>query len=1498
MKKAKKKIGKRIKVISAIAILLVAVFLIAMVTSYDNSFTITEHTDYDIGSNTVYLTIKENLGKNQIINISSIFGNNPLTANLTYGDIYMNLSYPYPIYEDTNVSLGKYSTSNTSTINGTTQVTNYYASNGSQLFCDFVLGDKSCIVVKSTNTHNETRYDYQLIPSQKSKITIGGLNVEFKNGGIPIAKNSTIQLRYSYNHPLAVPANVPNTTTNKYSIEVCSQDGVDCSLLDPTWWDSSWTRYKEVNVTGGVSDLSNFTVYINVTYDSDMKVDFSDVRWINASGSQMFYDKDFIINSSSAGFWVKFSVLKTGTNTIYMYYGNPSASSTANGNAVWTSRAYHASETSGSSMLDSYSGLNLTTSGSPILNQSGAFGYALQCDGSAVYAVNATSIGDLVYGAGVRTIGFWVYRFTTQTDKYMFGYGDQNTGTKYFSPRWTPTTGTLGFMGNGASSDYDTGVTLNNGQWYYLTYQYNGTSMIIGYNGQLSQAAKTLNTAQNVHPLYLCRRTAGDYYNGLIDEIRFTNTTLSSAEINRTYQNRNMSNFLFGDEVVGGGVNVTLINPANAATINDSSTVYFGANFTALSSTAGIANSTLYIWNASDNSTYTTSYATGSGHSIIRNQSILMDNGDFIWNYLVYENETNTTSWGTNRSFIVNVTTPILAGVMTLISPIDNALLNYSNITFDYTFDISNGNYTNSSLFIWNSSNSIIYKNLTINCYQETSNSSTSCGGLNTGNYETVNVANMLNNSYWIDGNWNTYGLSASNPSGYNINYTKPANAERQSTLWQVKDENGIVNLTIPANCWNSYNDTLKLSVRSSQLISTYVNWECWNSVDNNFTVLRNESSIFQVYEEAIIWKGNNTINITPDGIYKWNAYGCGENSTDYLCAFASSNYTFTIDTISPNISILYPQSTIPTLLIGQNITLNYSASDTNLQACWFGYGGINTTLVCGVNSSFLYDGANKTVYLYANDTIGHLSNTSVTMSPLYSINAVTYNSTVYETNKEGFTLVVNTNTTQFTSRSAGLYYNGTLYPTASSNVGDNVTFNNSINIPAYTGNQSFFWQIGLTNSTATYYFNTSSYNQTLQQIDFALCNATLTVPYLNLTFHNETTAGEVVNATITTSTFVYSLASDFGTNLTYTYSNATQNPQYSFCFIPSNQTVYVFPQVTYDNAESSPRTFVNESMMLTNSTTVQDLLLLPGGSLISFIIQNQYLTRLENALITITKTSDGSSVAQAFTDGTGIASFWLDTSTNYHITVSKSGYDDYSTSITPSTTPVTYTLSQTSSGGGGGVQGGISYSLTPSSNKLQNGTTYTFGFNISSSSKTLDEYGFGLWNSTTLLYPYQIEDGDSDGSQLTIDLNTGNQSYIILRWYYVVDGSYTNGSKQYFVVNTAGTGTSIANLLTDIGDAIDNSTNGLFGVKKGTSNGDFTLAIIVFIITFFIAGMMTYKYGITSTSATMFAIFAIMLFFDVGAGLVPNPISAVPHSLTIILGIITAIFFVRETII
>jgi len=111
-----------------------------------------------------------------------------------------------------------------------------------------------------------------------------------------------------------------------------------------SWWNSSWKFRKPILINNTCNDntLLNYQVFINITFDDNMKTDFSDLRftWYNATTNmeqEIPYWIQNKMDSAYAEVWIKVPEILNNTyyseenTTVHMYYGNPSASSASNG---------------------------------------------------------------------------------------------------------------------------------------------------------------------------------------------------------------------------------------------------------------------------------------------------------------------------------------------------------------------------------------------------------------------------------------------------------------------------------------------------------------------------------------------------------------------------------------------------------------------------------------------------------------------------------------------------------------------------------------------------------------------------------------------------------------------------------------------------------------------------------------------------------------------------------------------------------------------------------------------------------------------------------------------------------------------------------------------------------------------------------------------------------------------------------------------------------------
>ena len=130
--------------------------------------------------------------------------------------------------------------------------------------------------------------------------------------------------------------------TMSYNYEVAS-GSVKIKNTYALWTDPAWIRMKPITITNNAGELLyNYAIYLTVTYDSDMRPDYGDIRFKHESSGDVlcnYWLENY--NPSSASVWVKIPALPTGTSMLYLFYGNPSATSQSNFYNVFTNWEEH-----------------------------------------------------------------------------------------------------------------------------------------------------------------------------------------------------------------------------------------------------------------------------------------------------------------------------------------------------------------------------------------------------------------------------------------------------------------------------------------------------------------------------------------------------------------------------------------------------------------------------------------------------------------------------------------------------------------------------------------------------------------------------------------------------------------------------------------------------------------------------------------------------------------------------------------------------------------------------------------------------------------------------------------------------------------------------------------------------------------------------------------------------------------------------------------------------
>lgn len=153
--------------------------------------------------------------------------------------------------------------------------------------------------------------------------------------------------------------------------------------------------------------------------------------------------------------------------------------------------------------------------------------------------------------------------------------------------------------------------------------------------------------------------------------------------------------------------------------------------------------------------------------------------------------------------------------------------------------------------------------------------------------------------------------------------------------------------------------------------------------------------------------------------------------------------------------------------------------------------------------------------------------------------NSQTFNNITTSGSKEYFLIDISFDNTVYSGITPKLVYNNTEITPIQMGSGNNLIFNASVIVPPVISqvNKTFYWKFTLSNSSATDFFNSTKYNQTINPFLVDNCT-TNTQPLLNFTFFDED-ARTTLNGTIEVDLefFTVGTSTIIGTfNNSYTY--------------------------------------------------------------------------------------------------------------------------------------------------------------------------------------------------------------------------------------------------------------------------------------------------------------------------------------------------------------------------
>jgi hypothetical protein len=247
----------------------------------------------------------------------------------------------------------------------------------------------------------------------------------------------------------------------------------------------------------------------------------------------------------------------------------------------------------------------------------------------------------------------------------------------------------------------------------------------------------------------------------------------------------------------------------------------------------------------------------------------------------------------------------------------------------------------------------------------------------------------------------------------------------------------------------------------------------------------------------------NNTFYLFTKSLSEGNHNWTYETCDIFACVSATVRTLF-IDSIVPSIIISAPIGAIDYHIPYENLTVNWTILDINLDTCWYNYNNTNVTVSCVANTTeiIVFDKDDRIVTFYANDTYGNF-NTNYTnwTYNIWEYNH-TFNEIVLETNIENFELNI-TMPSGATIQNADFWYNNTSYSASIVLSGNDALLSYELLTPSVEvdTNMTFFWEIELDTGTV----NTTDSIQTVLALNIDDCSVN-EILILNYTLEDEGT--------------------------------------------------------------------------------------------------------------------------------------------------------------------------------------------------------------------------------------------------------------------------------------------------------------------------------------------------------------------------------------------------------
>jgi hypothetical protein len=504
---------------------------------------------------------------------------NPTSATTNLNDLYLfdndgnkfDLSGAGTISSDSYVvaHIGQAGTNSSTDVYGPV---NYDYSQGSRgMFAaedDMVLASSQGYILDYVAWGGGSEYDMNLAASYNhwpSNNTVNITGITF-NETLGRTKNSTdTNSTADWENPsnnYADPYGIHAWSQTQSSINLDSQVVINEIQFNPS--DSEyfgWANKKKITIDSSnvPGDLTNFPVMISIT-DPDLAAraqsDGDDIMFL-ASDESTKYRHEIERYDSSTGTlvaWVNVTLLQGGSDTVlYMYYNNPAAEDQSNASGVWDQNflaVHHLEEDPTGTIDDSTSNDNdLTQNNMDTADLvDGQIGKGFNFDSSGTEYLNS--------GAGTITIEKFTFSLWNNPEVHssvwevLMNFDTGYVDASYFA---ISSNDRLSHDGGAGLYYFGSGGDVAENDWQHMVVLYDGTNLEAYLDGTQLGTSQSASISSRTDDWEVASYAGGaEYHDGIMDEVRISNTNRSSNWIATEYANQNTPSTFYtvSDEMI------------------------------------------------------------------------------------------------------------------------------------------------------------------------------------------------------------------------------------------------------------------------------------------------------------------------------------------------------------------------------------------------------------------------------------------------------------------------------------------------------------------------------------------------------------------------------------------------------------------------------------------------------------------------------------------------------------------------------------------------------------------------------------------------------------------------------------------------------------------------------------------------------------------------------------------------------------------------------------